>query len=1083
MINWKRNRIQFQDCNCELIGPSQGKAGTSRQLAASRNRQVEAKRLRVKPNHNNPIERSKTIAPKLAWLTEEMKRRPSTEEEIRATLEIENDDEIRYLAATSHEVPERYKEFRSVFEQPETPELPNHGSHDHQIPIQEGKEVTCKRIYPMSEKESRTLREYIDEQLQKGTIRPSKSPAGHGVLFVPKKTGELRLCVDYRPLNTVTIKDRHPLPLIGEIQDRIRGAKWFTKLDIRDAYHQIRIAEGEEWKTAFRTKYGHYEYTVMPFGLTNAPASFQRYINEVLGELLDTFVIAYLDDILIFSENKTQHEDHVKRVLRKLQQAQLRAKLSKCEFHVQETDFLGHWISTEGIQTDKNKVQAIRDWPTPTNVKELQQFTGLINYYRRFIDGYAKTMTPLFELLKKSEDFTWETRQQEAFEEVKKRITDAPILVQHDPRKETTIETDASDYAIGMRMTQQGDDGKTRPVAFHSRKLVQAELNYDIHDKEMLAIVTAFKVWRVYLEGAQQTIIVKTDHKNLTYFTTTKELTRRQARWAETLSQYDFRIIHCKGNENGQADALSRRPDYEIKGKSIEPAILRREKDGSIAYNRQQLAATIELETNEIEQKIAEETKNEPLMEKYAETVKEKVNRGANGTIYIHGLLYVPEKLREDIIRQHHDDPTRGHPGIDKTMEQILRNYYFPNMRRRIMRYIQNCDTCIRNKPARHLPYGQMQTPEPPKKPWEWITIDFITKLPKSEGSDMITVITDRLTKYVHLVPSTEKMDSVGMAYMFLKEVITNHGMPRYITSDRDKLFTSRFWKSLTELMGIDHRLTTAYHPQTNGQTERANQTIEQYLRHYVNYQQDDWTLYLPLAQFAYNNAVHTTTAETPFFANYGYHPSITGEPRIQTATSEEANQLMTDLGQLHTQMTRDIEFTSHRMAFYYDKHHGEGPDLKKGEKVFLLSRNIRTKRPSKKLDHQKIGPFIIERKTGPVNYKLRLPESMRKIHPVFHVSLLEPAPKNAKIPTNVEIEESTDEEYEVERVCRVKRVNGKPLYLVKWKGYPTSENTWEPIENLRGCQDQVQEFHLREHRRRPRRMANSIFDSESDSL
>jgi len=263
--------------------------------------------------------------------------------------------------------------------------------------------------------------------------------------------------------------------------------------------------------------------------------------------------------------------EHVKTVLEKLHHAKLRLRLKKCEFHVQETDFLGHRITYEGIQTDYNKVQAIQEWPVPTNLRELQQFIGMVNYYRRYINNYAQGMGPLFQLLKKQTSFKWEKEQQRAFEEAKSKLTTAPLLVQHDPEKETTIETDASDYAIGARMTQPGPNGKPRPVAFYSRKLIQAELNYDIHDKELLAIVTAFRVWRPYLEGAKHTIIVKTDHKNLTYFTTTKELTRRQARWSETLSQYDFKIIHCKGSENGQADALSRRPDYEIQGKTIEP--------------------------------------------------------------------------------------------------------------------------------------------------------------------------------------------------------------------------------------------------------------------------------------------------------------------------------------------------------------------------------------------------------------------------------------------------------------------------------------------------------------------------------
>jgi hypothetical protein len=958
-------------------------------------------------------------------------------------------------------LPQEYHGYRALFEQPKQYTLPEYGKHDHKIPLQEGKSPACKKIYQMSEKESATLKEYINEQLQLGKIRPSTSPAGHGVLFVLKKDGSLQLCVDYRPLNAITIKDRYPLPLIHEIQDQIRGAKWFTKLDITDAYNHIRIAKGEEWKTAFRTKFGHYKYLVMPFGLTNAPASFQQFINEVLQEHLHLFVIAYLDDILIFSRNEQEHVEHVSQVLEKLQDANIKLKLKKCEFHVQETEFLGHWISTEGIHMDQNKIKAIIEWPQPKNVKEVQQFIGLVNYYQQFITGYANIMHSLFALLKKAKEFKWDEGCEEAFTNMKKQIVEAPILVQHDPEKPTTIETDASDYAIGMRMTQPGDDGKPRPVTFHSRKLIQAELNYDIHDKELLAIVVAFKVWRVYLEGAKHTITVKTDHKNLTFFTTTKELTRRQARWAETLSQYDFKIVHCKGTENGQADALSRRPDYELQGKTIEPAILKQQQDGSLTYNHHTLAATIELHEDPLIQKIIEATKGDKIIQEMLENSAENENLTTDdrGLVYLRNLVYIPDCMRNEVIKRHHDDPMHGHMGTEKTAELISRNYYFPNMRRKVQSYIQQCETCIRDKPARHQPYGKLQSPEVPKRPWEWVTVDFVGPLPMSKGSDYLMVVTDRLTKYIHLIPTNTKMTAPQLAPLFMGHIVMNHRMPKYITSDRDKLFTSKFWASLTDLMGIERRLTTAYHPQANGQTERTNQTVEQYLRHYVNYQQDDWVVYLPMAQFAYNNAIHSTTGETPFFANYGYNPVLTEGPRNKEPVSEEAEELIDTIDYLRTQLSRDIEFMNLRMALYYDKKHGNAPDLKKGEKVYLLRRNIKTKRPSQKLDHQKIGPFTIEEKLGPVNYRLRLPRSMSKIHPVFHISLLEPAPKNAKIAENVEIDDDTEQEYEVERILDHKRISGKPYYLVKWEGYDTSENTWEPIENLTNCTALIQQY------------------------
>mgnify|MGYP002717984364 FL=1 len=457
----------------------------------------------------------------------------------------------------------------------------------------------------------------------------------------------------------------------------------------------------------------------------------------------------------------------------------------------------------------------------------------------------------------------------------------------------------------------------------------------------------------------------------------------------------------------------------------------------------------------------------------------DKITIDKEGLAYFHGLIFVPTSMRTKIVAMHHDEPLKGHLGVEKTTELIARNYYIPNLRQRVRDYVGQCETCIRDKPARHQPYGQMQVQEAPQRPWEWITIDFVGPLPESKGYDAITVITDRLTKYIHLVPSKMTMTAIQMAELFLGNIVANHGMPKYITSDRDKLFTSKFWRSLADLMEIEERMTTAYHPQTNGQTERVNQTIEQYLRHYVNYQQDDWADLLPMAQFSYNNANHSTIGVSPFYANYGYHPRFLETPLGEQPVADIAEDIVAFTGHMHAQLSRDIEFMNLRSKIYYDHRHGKEPDLKRGEKVFLLRRNIKTKRPSQKLDHHKLGPFVIEEKKGPVNYKLRLPKSMNKIHPVFHISLLEPAPKNARIAENVEINDDTEQEYEVERILDHRRISGKSHYLVKWEGYDTSENTWEPIENLTGCHRLVEQYHQRIGRSSPRRKGNQPTESD----
>ena len=455
--------------------------------------------------------------------------------------------DLHWLCATpdSNTVPVEYRKYTTLFKEDLPDEaLPKHQPWDHTIPLVEGKQPTFGKIYPMNEEQSKTLRDYLDTNIKKGFIRESQSPAAYPMFFVPKKGGKLRPVIDYRQLNDITVKNRYPLPLIGEMMDTIQKANWFTTMDLRGAYNLIRMKEGEEWKTAFRTKYGLYEYTVMPFGLTNAPGTFQAFINNVLREHLDDFVVVYLDDILIFSKTREEHTRHVHKVLEKLEKADLRVEPEKSHWHKQEVPFLGFILKPGQILMDPEKVASIQKWPTPKNVKDIQSFLGFGNFYRRYIRNFSGITSPMTRLTKKDTPFEWGTEQQEAFEKLKECFTTAPVLVTFDPKKPITVETDASDYAIGACLSQPDENKKLHPAAFYSRTMSPAELNYDIHDKELLAIVAAFDQWKVYLEGPEYQVLVLSDHKNLTYFTTTKVLNRRQVRWWEELSKFNYRIVY-----------------------------------------------------------------------------------------------------------------------------------------------------------------------------------------------------------------------------------------------------------------------------------------------------------------------------------------------------------------------------------------------------------------------------------------------------------------------------------------------------------------------------------------------------------
>jgi hypothetical protein len=407
---------------------------------------------------------------------------------------LDEEGKIRLL------VPREFHDFLPIFREAVANRLPPHRSHDLSIKLKPDFQPPFGPLYSLSRFELEALKEWLEKNLKKGFIRASSSPAGAPILFTKKPDGSLRLCVDYRGLNEGTIKNRYPLPLIQETLMRLSRAKWFTKLDVRDAYNLIRVANGDEWKTAFRTRYGLYESLVMPFGLTNAPATFQTYINEALRQFLDEFATAFQDDVLIYSDSLAEHKVHVRRVLEKLREYGLHLKPQKCEFYREEVKYLGLIIGREGIKMDPEKVRAVRDWDTPEKLYDVRSFLGFANFYRRFIYGYSDIVRPLTELTRKTVKWKWEPEQQQAFDRLKEAFTSAPILRHFDFDREIVVETDASDYVSAGVLSQYGDDDLLHPVAFFSKKHSPAECNYEIYDKELMAIIRCFEEWRAELQ-------------------------------------------------------------------------------------------------------------------------------------------------------------------------------------------------------------------------------------------------------------------------------------------------------------------------------------------------------------------------------------------------------------------------------------------------------------------------------------------------------------------------------------------------------------------------------------------------------
>ena len=829
----------------------------------------------------------------------------------------EDVDPAKHPEYLANLVPKQYHDFLPLFTKKGADELPPHRYVDHEIPLETDKKPPMGRMYSMSATELQEIRKWIEENLSKGFIRASSSSCASPILFVKKKDGSLRLCVDYRALNDITIKDRYPLPRIEETLNLIRGAKYFTRLDLRSAYNLIRIKEGDEWKTACRTRYGLFEFLVMPFGLTNAPATCQRFVNDTLREFLDVVCVCYVDDILIYSDNLQDHRKQAKAVLEKLHVAGLFVRPEKCEFEANKTTFLGFVIRQEGIEIDLEKVSAVLNWEVPKTIQDVQCFLGFANFYRRFIEGYSRICTPLFNLLKTVDKdketptvttnhdvpvkkvtneapIEWTPCCQQVFDELKSRFCSAPVLKHFDPTLETILETDASDYVVSGILSQRHPDpaklesrGTLHTVAFLSEKMSLAECNYGIWDKELLAIIACLEKWHMYLHGVP--FLIYTDHHNLQNFGTKALLNRWQARWAGLLAQYECQIQFRPGKANGKADALTRRSgdlpkEGDMRSRPFQEILdpvklsnfpnpvlcntaIKHNSDICTALAKDELAMEIaKALDNGDKQLTGNHSRSAPLSECIVE----------NGLLYIYGLRYVPndENLYREILHAHHDHLVAGHLGRAATYELVSQNYWWPGMRKTIARYLANCDTCGRIKPVRYAPYGLLKPMQVPVARWSSVSMDFITGLPKSrpQQHDAILAIVDRLTKMAHYIPTHETVTSEGAARLYFDNIFRLHGLPNSLVSDRGTQFTSSFSRSLCKLVGITQNLSTSFYPQTDSQTERVNAILEQYLQGYINYQQDNWTEILTMAEFAYNNTVSATTGITPFFALYGQH-------------------------------------------------------------------------------------------------------------------------------------------------------------------------------------------------------------------
>ncbi|UTT96706.1 hypothetical protein NDA17_003407 [Ustilago hordei] len=829
---------------------------------------------------------------------------------------------------TAADIPKPYQHLRDVFDEVEADKLPHHTEHDLHLELIEGGKPPQGPLYLKGPKEMSELRRYLDENLKKGFIRPSKSPAQSPVLFVPKKDGGLRLCVDYRGLNEITVKNRAPLPLIEEQLFLHRKARIYTKLDLRAAYNLIWIAKGDEWKTAFGTQLGLYEYLVMPFGLANAPAHFQSFINDIFRDIIGIYVVVYLDDFLIFSDTEEAHVKHVTEVLTRLRSNRLFAKLSKCEFHTKTVEFLGYIIKLTGIEMDPEKVCTVKEWPMPESIHDIQRFLGFANFYRRFIAHFARIAKPLTSLVKPIEwfkKFELPEEAQQAFHKLIQAFTSAGVLQHFDYHLPTRLETDASDFAIAGVLKQE-HEGRWHPVAFYSRKMSSAEKNYEIHDKELLA-------------------------------------------------------VYQPGDKGGEPNALTRRTDMQPAGE---------EQD----HNVRQL----------LPPRVFEETADHD-----STLVAPKLSMESIASKGLRDLVKIFQPLDQELQEIHRKKPF-----------EVKDDLWYSGGRLVIPKVIMPGRTNNRHSRSAKEPLAT------PDRPWGSISLDFIEGLPPSRNYDSILIIVNRLTKFAILAPTHKTVTAKQTAVLLYRHMVRLFGYPDHMVSDRGRQFISGAWKAFAEQMGVKHSLSMAYHPQTDGQTERVNQVIEQYLRMYCNYEQNDWADLLDTAAFVYNNTVHNSIGVSPFFACYGWNPKAHPDIPQQLGVNDPGRFEYLMDGKEHCRYLQEqIREAQCRSVDQYNRKHKD-IEFKVGDMVYINHRNWKTRRPTPKLDTQFAGPYPVQEQ-----------------------------PTIPSLPDE-------DLDFEVEALIDKCSHNGTTEYKVLWRGYSEEAASWEPVENL-NCPDLIQEYEVSE--------------------
>ena len=935
------------------------------------------------------------------------------------------------------------------------------------ITLKDANKMITTRNYACPRKWKDAWHVLLQQHLDAGRIRPSHAPAGSAAFIVPKADPTVlpRWVNDYRQLNANTITDSFPIPRVDDIlADCARGKIWAT-IDMTNSFFQTRMHPDDIPLTAVNTPWGLYEWLVMPMGIKNAPSIHQRRVTAALRPYIGKICHVYLDDIVIWSENLEEHVKNVRTILQALEDAKLYCNPKKTKLFATEIHFLGHRISTRGIEPDEGKADRIKSWPIPTSATEVRSFLGLVRYLASFLPKLANFTTILDELTRKECDKSfpgWKERHQLAFDSIKRLVTSTDCLTTIDPRLmpdyKIFVTTDASDTGSGAILSFGPTYDTARPVAYDSRSFKGAELNYPVHEKELLAIIRALGKWRTDLLGYR--FEIWTDHKTLIHFENQRDLSRRQARWMEFLSQYDASINYLPGDKNCVADALSRLPNTPLQ---MIASLFSPETNKTTS-------STFELDTSLLSA-IKQGYLSDPFITKLisASTGLDSISN-KNGFWFINDRLVIPDvkHVRETLYRLAHD--CLGHFGSGKSFSSLRDSFYWPNMRRDLeMAYIPSCADCQRNKSKTTKPIGPLHPLAVPDSRCDSVAIDFIGPLPLDNGFDTIITFTDRLGSDIQIIPTISTLTAEQLAEIFFDRWYCENGLPLDIVSDRDKLFMSRFWKTLHSLTGIKLKMSTSYHPETDGSSERTNKTVIQCIRFAVERDQLGWVKALPKIRFDIMNTTNRSTGFTPFQLRFGRSPRLLPPLFPSTAnppTDVIARNLIIRMQDNVSEARDNLISAKVTQAFQSNKSRNLSFPFKTGDKVVLST--VHRRRDLKAGDPNRVakfmprfdGPFIIkstdERHS---TVTLDLP-NLPNFFPVFHTSEVKPFldndnslfPSRALIPPEP-ITIDGQQEFFIDKIVDERIKKKKTFYRVRWQGEGPEGDKWLPEEELADCE------------------------------